>query len=123
MSTGQMAGRMELTMRHGSCLRVHAALRSGDTDIASLAEANPSSSEWAHTWRAALSQLPWIGLDEWWPGVCCTANRGTPESHPQKKQNKKTLCPHAVCQGQPASLSHGTLSCPVSHGSQPYEQQ
>ena len=31
----------------------HAALRSDDIDIATLAAGRPSSSEWAHTWRAA----------------------------------------------------------------------
>ena len=78
--------------------RVRAALRSDETDIASLAEAHPSSPEWAHTWRAATS----AALDR--PGRVVVwrllhgklfvgafhrhIHRGTPESH---------LCPHAAC--------------------------
>ena len=94
--------------------RVRAALRSDDIDIATLAEA-PSSSEWAHTWRAAQT----AALDR--PGRVVAWRllhgklfvgafnrhipRGTPESH---------LCPHAACQDQLASLRHVMLSCPVS---------
>ena len=86
----------ELTPRQ----RVRAALRSDDTDIASLAEAHPSSPEWAHTWRAATS----AALDR--PGRVVVwrllhgklfvgafhrhIHRGTPESH---------LCPHAALPG------------------------
>ena len=40
--------------------RVRVALRSDDTDVASLAKAHPSSSEWAHTWRAAHSKRHWV---------------------------------------------------------------
>jgi hypothetical protein len=101
----------ELTPRQ----RVRAALRSDDTDIASLAEAHPSSPEWAHTWRAARS----AALDR--PGQVVVwrllhgklfvgafnrhIHSGTPESH---------LCPHAACQEQLATLSHVMLSCPIS---------
>ena len=94
--------------------RLRAAQRSDDTDLLSLAVADPSSDEWAHTWRAIHS----AALDR--PGRVVAwrllhgklfvgafnrhIHRGTPESH---------LCPHAACQDQLATLSHVLLSCPV----------
>ena len=89
---------------------MRATLRSDDTDIASLAEAHPSSPEWAHTWRAATS----AALDR--PGRVVVwrllhgklfvgafhrhIHRGTPESHTSARM-------------QLATLSHVMLSCPA----------
>ena len=81
--------------------RVRAALRSKDTDIASLAEAHPSSPEWAHTWRAARS----AALDR--PSAARQALRWSlQQAHPQVHARVTHLC-------QLATLSHVMLSCPV----------
>ena len=96
--------------------RLRAAQRSDDTNIMSLAEADPCSTQWAHTWKAIHS----CALDR--PGRVVAwrllhgklfvgafhrhIHRGTPASH---------LCPHAHCQEQRATLSHVMLSCILSH--------
>ena len=91
-------------LRHRPRQRVCAALRGDDTAIVSLAEAHSSSSEGAHTWRAAQS----AALDR--PGRVVARrllhgklfkgafiHRGTPESHlcvmPSVPGNMAVVCP------------------------------
>ena len=96
--------------------RLRAAQRNDDTYIMSLAVADRSSAQWAHTWKdihsSALDRpgrvVAWRLLHgKLFVGAFHRHNhRGTPDSH---------LCPHAHCQGQLATLSPVMLSCPVSH--------
>jgi hypothetical protein len=81
----------------------------------SLAVAHPSSTAWAHTWRAAhtasLDRPARVAVWRLLHGKLFVRafhrriRQGTAESH---------LCPHAACQMQLATLSHVILSCSVS---------
>ena len=88
-------------------------MRTDDVGIMSTAEADPHSTECAHTWRAVhasaldrrvtawrlLHGKLFVGAFQRYIG------RGTPESH---------LYPHHGCDAQLATLSHVMLTCPVS---------
>ena len=95
--------------------RLAAALRTDTTDIITLAQTQPGSEDWAHTWTAVHSSaLDREGRITAWRllhgrlfvgAFLRHIGRGTPESH---------ACPHHGCVGQLASLSHVMLTCPVS---------
>ena len=95
--------------------RLAAALRTDTTDIITLAQTQPGSEDWAHTWTAVHSSaLDREGRITAWRllhgrlfvgAFLRHVGRGTPESH---------ACPHHGCLGQLASLSHVMLTCPVS---------
>ena len=84
-------------------------------DIITLAQTQPGSENWAHTWTAVHSSaLDREGRITAWRllhgrlfvgAFLRHVGRGTPESH---------ACPHHGCVGQLASLSHVMLACPVS---------
>ena len=95
--------------------RLAAALRTDTTDIITLAQTQPGSEDWAHTWTAVHSSaLDREGRITAWRllhgrlfvgAFLRHVGRGTPESH---------ACPHHGCLGQLASLSHVMLTCPAS---------
>ena len=86
-----------LSGRHRSCFLQHQPSRQGlrrdSACVPRYAATVPTLLLWqrhilsaqsGHTHRGPLNQLPWIGLDEWWPGVCCTASSSSESStgHP-----------------------------------------
>ena len=95
--------------------RLAAALRTDTTDIITLAQTQPGSEDWAHTWTAVHSSaLDREGRITAWRllhgrlfvgAFLRHVGRGTSESH---------ACPHHGCVGQLASLSHVMLTCPAS---------
>ena len=95
--------------------RLAAALRSDTTDFITLAQTQPGSEDWAHTWTAVHSSaLDREGRITAWRllhgrlfigAFLRHVGRGTPESH---------ACPHHGCLGQLASLSHVMLTCSAS---------
>ena len=56
--------------RDSACMPRYAAMTS--TSLLWQRHILPALSR--HTHGEPLRQLPWIGLDEWWPGVCWTAS-------------------------------------------------
>ena len=63
-----------------------------------------------HTHGEPLRQLPWIGLDEWWPGVCCTASSSWEPSTGTSTEARRS---HTSAHKQPARISWpaSAMSC------------